>query len=318
MKILIAGTGAMALEYAKVIGKGLCLPFSILGRKEEKITPFHSLPGFAGGMLFSRLENLSGFTAAIAATSIESLFEVSKKLLENGASGLLVEKPVSVQPKYIEELDALAKDGKALIRVACNRRYYNSILKLKSILKTESTLCAHFDFTEWLSRVPLAWQSAESGRRLALSNSIHVFDTLVYLLGDYLSEKRSVRGKNLIPWHPDGAVFSGLGFCGSVPVTHCTSWISPGRWNLEVMTEKGRYRLSPMESLQVMRHESVHWEELPHPDEDDMNYKPGLLKMTRQFLEQLNSPAKEVSSLPTLEEYLATANTLSGLVGYDS
>jgi predicted dehydrogenase len=315
MKVLIAGTGNMAKEYAKVIGQGVGSQFSVVGRSLEKSSTFSSIQGFHSAHTFAQLPEIGTFDFAVVTTSIESLYEVSKGLISQGIQKLLIEKPVSVQLPRIAELAKLGNEKNITVRVATNRRFYNSVSQLKSILAKEKPVMATFDFTEWIDTFPLSWQTQESGKFLALSNSIHVFDSVEFLLGTYQKIHHFVSGKGLIPWHSSAAHFSGLGICGECPVTHATSWTSPGRWCIEVMTSAGRYRLSPMEKLQVLRPQTVVWQELPLQDTDDTDYKPGLKKMINRF----HSLSKEnKSELPTLEEYLSTASSFSSLVGYAS
>ncbi len=312
MRVLIAGTGAMAWEYARVIGERLGGTFDVCGRDRGKFERFKKLKGAGDFRLFTELGDLRDFDFAVTATSIDSLHEVSCQLLDSGIRKLLIEKPVSLHLEKILSLKKKSEERDAVVRVACNRRYYGSIAALQQILKKDLPCCAFFDFTEWLTRVPESWKQGDSGKYLALANSIHIFDTMVFLLGPYRPIHSATSGENEVAWHPHASVFTGTGHFGNCPASYATSWISPGRWNIEIMAGQGRYRLSPMEKLQVLKHESVVWEEFAQ-EPDDIHYKPGLVRM----LEAFDSLEKSgTSAHPSLGEYHANAGLFSRMVGY--
>jgi len=112
----------------------------------------------------------------------------------------------------------------------------------------------------------------------------------------------------------------GAGSCGTTPVSYSANWLSPGRWGIEIMTAKGRYKLSPMERLQVMRHNSFAWEEIDAGYEIDMQFKPGLHDMIAAYDEARAARSQEardaLCDLPSLAENEALAVTISHLIGY--
>jgi len=313
--ILLIGTGPMAAEYLKILTANASGEVTVAGRDDGRLAGVKAaFPGVdtfrlpAAGAPLGRT-----WDAAILATGIPDLAGDLERCLAAGIPQVLVEKPVTTDLTRLKRLADLAAGKGARVRVATNRRHYGSIRKLKAILAGESPLGASFDFTEWLSRVPKAWESHEGGQRLALSNSIHVFDTVEHLLGAFKKEAGYHGETGAVAWHPDPVVFFGYGKAGTTPVVYGTSWISPGRWAIEVMTREGRYRLAPMEKLAVLRHGTLEWKEIPLDNQVDLDFKPGLAGVVGEFLVP---PGGGEALLPDLNAYLQMATRMADLCGY--
>jgi predicted dehydrogenase len=236
-----------------------------------------------------------------------------RKLLNKGAKKVLVEKPVALSSKELLKLADETKRCGAEVRVALNRRFYQSVLGMKRILTQEEMQACFFDFTEW------AWQIGESKypdevkSRWALANSIHVIDTVVALTGATKVKEAVIAGRSLIPWHPTGSIFAGLLDAG-VPVAYLTNWSAPGRWAIEVTTGTGRYRFAPMERLAVMRKGTVEFVAVEGIDYSiDQKFKPGLFHLTQCFL---NSSDVEGTTLPNLNETLSVISMVERIAGY--
>lgn len=153
--------------------------------------------------------------------------------------------------------------------------------------------------------------------RLAIANSIHVIDTVRHLLGPFERLDCRIEGRGTLPWHPAGAEFAGVARCGEVPVTWATSWRAPGRWAIEIATDRGRFRLAPMEELKLLRPGSLEWEGDGGGDEDD-GFKPGLRRMLAAFDRLARGEAcPDAAALPDLVDHAALLRSIETIAGYD-
>ena len=319
MKVLLCGTGDMARSYTTVLCSLPGVSFCVIGSAQEHTRIFAENTGAFSWRIWSQIsrDDVREMSFAILAGSIEDLEKHAHRLIELQVPVILIEKPVSVFPSKIDNIAEMAKKHGVRIRVGCNRRYYQSILGLRRLLIDDSPVASYFDFTEWIHAVPEKWRSKDPGKHLALANSIHVFDTLEYLLGDWNPWYSNIQGQNEIEWHSSGAIFSGCGQFGSVPASYQTSWLSPGRWSIDISTRNYKYRLSPMERLQALAHRTVKWEEVSLDYALDEQYKPGLHNMLKDFMRWVECKDEELN-LPDLKSFSATCKAMANIVGYSS
>ncbi len=319
-EVLVVGTGNMALEYCRVLNGALKRPFVVTGRsieKAEALARQFQSPSLRLADLNSK--NVDRFSFAIIATAIESLEDVTLSLIGAGIRSVLLEKPGVLDSGTCLRLNQKAEAAGALVRVAFNRRFYQSVLALSQRLATEPPVGAHFDFTEWAWQIAEGSNPAEVKRRWAIANSIHVFDTVAHLLGPFDDIRALRSGAGDLDWHPQASTFAGSCLCGKTPVSYGASWIAPGRWDVQVMTREGRYKLSPMEKLQVLRPRTVVWEELPADDSIDEEFKPGLARMVEAFAAGVEAgEAGMFKKLPTLAENARLLQSIEKVVGYGS
>ncbi len=312
--VLLVGTGVMAKAYAHVLRQALRWPFVVAGRTVAKGESFaREVGGRKGTSVVDFPQAASAYSFGIVATSIESMDGLTRRLIENGVKKVLIEKPAALTSAQCRKLDVFCRSKKAYVRVATNRRFYSSILQLADILKKQKPVYGTFEFTEWAWQIEGGTNTAREKNRWAIANSIHVFDTMQALLGPFKILKKVHVGKNEIKWHPSASTFLGLCKFGETPVSYATSWSTPGRWDIQVMTKEGRYRLSPMEKLQVQKPKTIQYEEVPSSDSWDASYKPGLVRMLKSF----EAPAaKGNMSLPTLSETRDLLKNIEAAVGY--
>lgn len=317
--VLLVGTGPMARDYARLFREGLSWPFVVASRQAATGAAFAAEHGAAGAVVLDELaegrQKASQYDLVVIASAIDALSAVTTSLLAGGAKKVLVEKPAALDVASARAIAELAKSRDAFVRVAYNRRYYASVRRLREILRSEAPVCATFDFTEWPSSIGALDKPAITKARWALGNSAHVFDTMFHLLGPMSGCVHRIEGKGVLEWHPSGATYVGTAALGTTPVSWATSWQCPGRWNIEVMTALGRYKLSPMEQLQVVRHRSVQWSPVEIDDALDKAWKPGLHRMVTAFKEAaLDGGACD---LPDAAENATTVASVCHVVGYE-
>lgn len=313
--VLIVGNGNMASAYAKVLNE-LAIPFAVAGRNLDKIKDFATKNNATGMLLLSDLTSnkIAEFQFSIVTVSIEVLASVTETLLNQNAKFILVEKPAALNIESVQKLAVLAKEQDAVLRVALNRRFYSSVNTLKQILLKESPICAFFDFTDNGKSVADAHYVVEAKKHWAWSNSVHVIGTAEFLLGKSSDINAKLFGKDELHWHPNASTFMGTLKLGSTPTSYLTSWICPGRWNIEVMTKQGRYKLSPMEKLQVMPLGQFQWVDVPLDSDKDVKFKPGIYEMVRSFNQVVNG--QNDNRFPDYFEYVETMKLIATIAGY--
>jgi hypothetical protein len=112
-----------------------------------------------------------------------------------------------------------------------------------------------------------------------------------------------------LTWHPSSAVFSGAGISKKGALfNYGADWESAGRWSVEVLTNKNRYVLRPMEALQVQKRGTVKLEPVELDKELDINFKPGLYLQVEEFLSKNRDnlcPISEQSLMFSVYEKMA-------------
>jgi predicted dehydrogenase len=286
--IWLIGAGAMAREYAFVL-KALKQPFEVVGRSVSSASSFKKATGcnvkISG--LQSALKKAAAPVAAIVAVGVEQLAEATKDLIYSGTKYILLEKPGALNLEEIYSLNLLANKKKAKVFVAYNRRFYQSVQQTKDLIKKDGgALSMNFEFTEWEHAIkPLKSAVKE---RLVIANSSHVIDLAFYLCGKPKKWKCWHAGS--LDWHPASARFCGSGITDQgIMFSYLSDWQAQGRWSLEIMTNKRRLILRPMEQLQEIKKGSILVKNINSENTIDTDFKAGLFLQTKKFLKREDS-----------------------------
>lgn len=296
MSIWLIGTGPMAIDYAKAL-KGLNKNFIVIGRGLEKARVFEETIGikpFVGGIeeYFKRGRRAPDFV--INSVGIDVLKETTLILLKNGCRNILLEKPGIAYAHEIGEIAELTKSSNAKVLLAYNRRFYQSVIAAKKIIKDDGGVTSfNFEFTEWSHQIE-AIKHLKTEAELQnwfLGNSTHVIDMAFYLGGLPKEMACFVSGENRISWHSKSSNFSGAGVSETGALfSYHANWKAPGRFSIEILTEKHRLIFRPLEKLQIQNIGSVAVNFVDGVDYTvDENYKPGLYLQTKAFLEGTTS-----------------------------
>lgn len=287
--VLLIGAGFMAGEYLKVL-KYLNYNVTVVSRSEGKInllkSDFPDYTYYTKGLddYLSKVNELPEFV--INTVNINGLKDVSLALLKAGVKNLLIEKPGDLFINGLKELKDCAEKTSSNVYIAYNRRFYSSISELKKqiVIDKGITNC-HFEFTEWIHTIDTSIYDNESLKKWIISNSSHVIDTVFHLIGFPKVLNSTVGGKDEIIWHPSGSVFTGSGLSElNIPFSYNTDWTSAGRWSIEIFTKHRRFYLKPMEKLFEQKKGSIDVSEVLFDNQNDLIFKPGLLKQTQAFL----------------------------------
>ncbi len=284
MRLVLAGTGATAVEYARVLA-ALNFPFTAVGRGTESVAEFARVTGVApvtGGAaqwLRARQEKID---TAIVAVSGDQLAPVTLALVDHGVRRLLVEKPAGIDSTEIRSVAKRAAQAGADVRVGYNRRFFASVRQARKIMESDGPgVSMHFEFTEWADRVQSFRHPPGVLENWLLANSTHVIDTAFFLCGVPV-EMVCYAGGGL-PWHRN-SIYTGAGVTRTgARFSYHANWHAPGRWGIEIMTTRHRLVFRPMETLQVQElGKSEPWQ---MPEDDlDRRFKPGFYRQTEAFL----------------------------------
>lgn len=296
VKVLLVGAGIMAAEYCKVL-TALDYEPIIVGRGEEKAAKLEQEIGLSvlrGGIEENIVKIGEIPQYAINAVGVHQLADTTKTLLNYGVKAILVEKPAGINREQIEEIAILAKQKEAKVYVAYNRRFYASTNKALEIIGEDGGVTSfNFEFTEWANK-----NSKKVNETRFLANSTHVVDLAFFLGGWPVEMSAYVQGE--LDWHKSGCMYAGAGISDKgVLFSYQANWDAPGRWSVEILTNKHRLYFKPMEKLQVQEKGSVEVKFIEIDDALDIAYKPGLYRQVESFLNEIEDGKKI-----TIEEQL--------------
>ena len=307
--VLIIGAGYIANQYAIALSNLKIKDVTILGKTKENLQKFKEFPNFEiiDGGYERNLSKIKKKDLVIIAIPIEELTNTAKKVIENGHSRILIEKPGSVFKNDLLELKKIIKKEK--VRIAYNRFFYPSFHKLLSLVQSEGGITScKFDFTEWLHTIEIEKYDTKICNRWGISNSLHVISMVLGLIG--MPKKISTFQMGSLEWHPTGSIFVGNGISEKdIPFSYHANWGGGGRWGIEVITKENIYRLIPLEKLFVSKKGSIKWEEVnlqnPFLDvkegiaeeiatmlNDELDKKVGMISLTDAI--EFNEIAEEI------------------------
>ncbi len=284
-KVLLIGAGQMAIDYFKVL-EGLKCITTVIGRSEKSAESFELKTNskvISGGLEIFLNQNNNSFDAAIVAVGMEQLYPTTVLLIKNGFKNILIEKPAGLNDTEINDLSQIAAQYNANVLVAYNRRFYASVLKAKEIIEQDGGVTSfNFEFTEWAHTIEPLLKAKGVKENWLLANSTHVIDLAFYLGGKPSEIKCFTAGK--LSWH-DKAVFTGAGKTKeNVLFSYQANWDAPGRWGVEILTNKSRLILRPLEELQIQIKGSVAINKVEIDNTNDTQFKAGLFLQTKEFL----------------------------------
>lgn len=294
VKVLVVGAGLMAKEYCKVL-QALRREPVVVGRSESRAVQFEEEMGISvlpGGIEKNITEMDEIPEYAIVAVDVRQLAAVTQTLLSNGIKNILLEKPGALTRSELEANRDMAAGQHANVYIAYNRRYYASTQKALEIIEEDGGVSSfHFEFTEWSHVIEKAAHPQEVKEKWILCNSTHVLD-LAFFLGGFPEELAAYAAGSL-KWHSSGSVYVGGGITekGALFSYHA-NWAAPGRWAVEVLTNKHRLYLKPMETLQVQELAAVAVNPIEIDDRLDKEFKPGLYRQVESFLENIDDGKK--------------------------
>jgi hypothetical protein len=281
----LIGAGFMAYEYSKVLDV-LEIEYIVFGRGNKSSEIFEKkanrdvvIGGFEKN--FNKFMNPPNF--AIVAVDEENLFSTCKILIGLKIKNILIEKPGSLYYDEFQILNKLSKKFNINLKIAYNRRFYQSVNRLKEMInKDNGILSVHFEFTEWSQKIKQLNLKTAVLNNWLLANSTHVIDLFIHLAGPPKILHSIVKGR--LDWFNKGSIFVGSGVTiQNIPFSYNSNWESPGRWSIEISTRNSRYKLSPMEELKVINTGEIEYKSIELDNTLEENLKPGLRNMMIEF-----------------------------------
>lgn len=299
--IIIFGVGPIGIEYTKIF-KSLGYSVIAVGRGESSRKSFEIETGIKPLSWFEI--DFNDFllpSIAIVAVGEAQLGLVTERLILSKCQKILVEKPGGSSYSDVEKLAALASANGCDVRVAYNRRYYASVIRGKEIIEEDGGVRSfHFDFSEWSHKIEPLSKECGVKERWFFHNSSHVVD-LAFYLGGWPSNISSLSERPM-SWHPVG-LFVGMGKTDTGALfSYNSDWKGPGRWGIELTTEKHRLIYRPLEKLQIQEVGTIATNFVEIDESMDELYKPGFYKQVEAFL-------SGDESLPCIQEQLAHLKT---------
>lgn len=285
----LIGAGPMALDYAKVLAS-MQVEFLCITRSEKSADNFsqHFQQRVISGGLDEYIKAFQPADKpehAIVATNIECLADNVTSLIQLGVKSILVEKPAGIEQEKISLLEQLSRDHNVSLYLGYNRRFYESVTLAKQLIEQDGgARCINYEITEWSHEIDKETYGDGVKENWFLANTSHVVDLAFALTGK--PNQLSCYTSGNTSWHSRSAIFSGAGVTeNGVLFNYHGNWNAPGRWSLEILTDKRRFIFRPLEQLHVQQIGSVAIERIDFEYQYDDKFKPGLYQQTKAFLE---------------------------------
>lgn len=286
--MLLIGTGPMAKAYSDVLDS-LSIPFKVIGRGPISAKRFESETGikpYVGGLTKYLSEyQISKDQKVIIATGVEMLMSTLKELIGKGVERILIEKPAAISITELELNKKLLIPFASKILIGYNRRFYASVIEAEKLIRDDGGLLSmQFEFTEWAHKIEPLQKAPGVKENWFFANSTHVVDLAFFLGGNPLEWSAYSRPGNLT-WHLK-TNFAGAGITEKgVIFSYLSNWESAGRWSIELLTNKRRIYLKPLEGISIQEKGSVQVVEHNFDNSIDIKFKPGLYKQVEAFIQ---------------------------------
>ena len=285
-KVFLIGTGQMSVDYSAVL-KNQNYDITVIGRGEKSAIKFESITGikaFVGGFEdYLKNKSLPKEAYVIIATGTEALMPSLILALHAGAYRVLIEKPAAISIEELIQNEEKLKPYAEKVFVAYNRRFYASVIEAQKMIEEDGGLqTMHFEFTEWAHKIEPLTKAPNVKENWFFANSTHVVD-LAFYLGGTPSQWQTYSKAGNLKWHSK-TNFTGAGITvNGVLFSYLSNWESAGRWAIELLTEKRRIYLKPMESINVQEKGTIAVVEHKFDDSLDLKFKPGLFRQIETF-----------------------------------
>jgi len=288
-QLILIGTGPMAVDYTRVL-QAMNINFSVVGRGASSARSFKEKTGvnaYIGGVeSYLADQHMEYGFSAIIATGAESLMSTLQTVLNAGAANILIEKPGAISIAELIASEQQLKPHEGKIFVAYNRRFYASVREAFRLINEDGGLKSmHFEFTEWAHKIEPLQKAPGVKENWFFANSTHVVD-LAFFFAGIPSSWETFYKTGGISWHTY-TNFAGAGITNKgVLFSYISNWESAGRWAIELLTDKRRIYLKPLEGIAVQPKGSIAVDKHTFDDSLDMAFKPGLYRQVKAFLDQ--------------------------------
>ena len=312
--VTVIGYGVMGRHYVAALRALGVSTIRVCSRSPQPLEALRNSPDvqiLAGGFEALDVRSQPEELAIIAAPT-HLLGKVARHLAALGFRRLLIEKPVSLWARDIEQLaEALERQGVTAV-CAYNRVAYPACVEVAARAAEEGGISScTYSFTEmikpdWPQRFP-----KEELARWGIANSLHVISMAHGLIGAPLRWSCTRTGS--IAWHPTGAVFVGSGVSErEIPFAYHADWGSKSRWSVELHTRTASYRLCPLENVFRKAVATGEWEDVPVASFSS-EIKAGILE---EVAAMLSEDVRAVIPLASLRQAAALTRYAEDVFGY--
>lgn len=310
--ILIIGAGVMANSYAYALNSMKISKVTVISKSKknlDKICSKYNFTGISGGYK-KNLKKIKKHDLLIIATPTHLLIDVARIAILNGQDNILLEKPGSLYSKDLIDLSKIITNQR--IRIGWQRILYPSFLKLKQFMKADGSVTScWFNITEWIHKIDFKKYTKDECGRWGILNSLHVLSMVCNLIG--FPKTITSYQSGFLNWHKSGSIFVGSGKSNNnVAFSYHGDWESGGRWEINVMTKKGTYKMLPLEELYFTKKGTINLNKIP--------LKVAYPKVKQGVIEEialmLNPKLEKETPLFTLEQGIKLIKIGESIFGY--
>jgi len=299
-KIALIGAGYMAEEYLKVFSSKKIQCEGIYSRtlsKAKKLKNKYNIK-----KLYSSLNDLKSdneIKAIIILVNEDSTQNLINSLDINKYR-ILCEKPIGMNLNETKKI--ISKISIKNFYVALNRRFYDSNIKAKKLIKK-------INGKRLISIRDQETQNSKSDIRnnnWMYLNSVHLIDYInIYARGKIVNIKKIKKFKN----YQFSQHLVILYFSSKDEVIYYCNWNSPGIWSVNVIQKNHSIEMKPLENLveeKIIKGKRIR---IFHDQSKfDTKFKPGLFNQVNEFLKMLED---KKHNLVNLKDYYKTVKIIN-------
>lgn len=247
------------------------------------------------------LKKLNNIQAIIIAVSNKQTLNIVKEVAILNIP-CLIEKPMGTSPKESRMIIDYFKSSSVHNYVGFNRRFYSSFLEAqKFINKSGEPISIHLDVPEPLSKLLMRGKPIDEIKNRLLLNTTHAIDFINFLFGKPLQIDNYNHNANRNGFKIDFMSF--MKFKHNKTASFLSHWSSPGPWLLKIYGEDYQVILDLTKNTGEYYSEEF-GNNIFKISNDDIVYKPGVLKQNYHFLNSVLKNKKSHANLCTLQEAL--------------
>ena len=300
MNTVIIGFGDLAPKYVEVLNELNHNIIGVVGRDFEntinktkmfKLNTFRTISEI-------KLEKIDFFTVLV---SPENNYNVLNELIPL-KKPILIEKPIVFSSKKIDELIELNKNYNTKIMVALNRRFYSVFEKglkfLKNVKKPIDSIV--IEAPERFSDINHPKFSKIVRENWMFSNSVHCVDLIRFFGGDVTEMKINSKTEEFS--------FSAIGKCQkNIDFIYLSNWKSQDKWSVSLYADNVKILYQPLEKGEIIEGSK---KIQISPEKSDIEFKPGVYKQTKFFVENVVLGKDTNISFQNLEEHKKTVQLI--------
>ena len=306
-KVTIIGSGNMAREYVRVIQNISNLKINgIVTRKASSYKKIAQEINYPIKRLKISNLNRTRSDLIILAISEENIFKVLNKI-SSIKSTILCEKPIGLN--YVEfcKILELFENKNTKLFVALNRRYYQSMNKLKNFIKTDSIGRINIVDQQDQNLMKKMGKNKRVIKYLMYANSIHLIDMISFFS---MNSSYRILKKKIIRSFKKKIIKCEIKTQKIIFKYKCY-WNIKKRWEIKAFGKKKIYKLNPTEKIFVSKNNPKNKYDEIKISKIDQRFKPGIYCLMKDILKYLKT--KELNNLITIQNHRSTVKLINDI-----